>query len=137
MQGLSPNSTAITLLTGFAKSNIQMQGNAIKPLHEGNLAKLQSVTIELLEPGMSRVMGSIPDVNFVDGMNQMPVEESFGEMLSELGSKNPTSSEQNNEIDFDNDCYSMGKEKQGKPNPIASTATKAVNRKKEKERQGE
>ena len=82
---------------------------------------------------MGRVMGSIPNVNFVDGINQMPAEESIGEMLSKLGSENPTSSEQNNEIDFDNDCYSMGKEKQGKPNPIPSPADK----KKEKERQKE
>ena len=63
-----------------------MQGNAIKHLPEGNLAKLQQVTIELLEPGTGRVMGSIPNVNFVDSMRQMPVEESIGEMLSELAS---------------------------------------------------
>ena len=124
VQGLSPNSTAMTLLAGVAQGNIQMQSNAIKHLQEGNLAKLQSVTIELLEPEISRVMGSIPDVNFVDGMNQMPVEESIGEMLSELGSNNPTSSELNNETTFDNYCYSMGKEKQGKQNPIPSPVTK-------------
>ena len=74
MQGLSANSTAITLLAWFAQGNIQMQENAIKHLQEGNLAKLQQVTIELLEPGMGRVMGSIPNVNFVNGMNQEPVE---------------------------------------------------------------
>ena len=44
IQGLSPNSTAITLLAGFSQGNIQMQGNAIKHLQEGNLAKWQ-VTI--------------------------------------------------------------------------------------------
>ena len=115
VQGLSPNCTAMTLLAGLTQGNIQMQGNAIKHLQEGNLAKLQQVTIELLEPGMGRIMGSIPNV---DSMNQMPVEGSIREILSELGFENPTSSEQNNEIDFDSDCYSMGKEKQGKPNPI-------------------
>ena len=30
VQGLSPNSTAITLLAGFTQGNIQMQGNAKK-----------------------------------------------------------------------------------------------------------
>ena len=93
VQGLLLNSTAITLLAGFAQGNIQMKGNAIKHLQEGNMAKLQQVTIELLEPGMDRVMGSIPDVNFVDGMNQVPVKEYIEEMLSELGPKNPTPSE--------------------------------------------
>ena len=129
IQGLSPNSTAMTLLAGFAQGNMQMQGNAIKHLQEGNLAKLQSVAIELLEPEMVRVMGSIPNVNFIDGMNQMPVEESIGEMLSELGSKNPMSNEQNSEINL-NDCYSMGKEKQGKPNLIPSPVTKETDKKK-------
>ena len=61
-----------------------MQGNAIKHLQERNLAKLQQVTIELLEPGMGRVMGSIPDVIFVDSMNQVPAEESIGERLSNM-----------------------------------------------------
>ena len=88
VQGLSPNSTAITLLAGFAQGNIQMQGNAMKHLHEGNLAKF---SVELLEPEMCRVMRSIPDVNFVEGINQMPIQETIGEMLNELPSKNSTS----------------------------------------------
>ena len=82
-------------------------------------------------------MGSIPDVNFVGSINQMPAEESIGEMLSKLGSKNPKSSDQNNEIDFDYDYYSMGKEKQGKPNPIPLLVTKVADKQKEKERQKE
>ena len=98
VQGLSSNSTAMTLLAGFAQGNIQMQGNAIKHLQEGNLAKLQQVTIELLEPGMGKVMGSIPDVNFIEGMSQMQDEGSIREILSELVSKNSTSSDQNNKI---------------------------------------
>ena len=72
-------------------------------------------------------------MNFVYDMNQIPVEESIGKMLSELGSKNPTSGEQNDEVDFDNDCYSMGKEKQGKQNPILSLASKVADKKKEAE----
>ena len=94
-----------------------MQGNAIKHLQEGNLAKLQQVTIELLKPETGRVMGSIPDVNFVDSINQVPVEESIGEMLSELGNRSSTLAEQNDKISFDNDNSSMGKQKQGRQNP--------------------
>ena len=37
VQGLSPNSTTLTLLAGFAKGNIQMQGEAAKHLQEGNM----------------------------------------------------------------------------------------------------
>ena len=84
IQGLSSNSTAMTLLAGFAQGNIQMQGNAIKHLQEGNLARLQQVTIELLEPETGRVVGSIPNVNFVEGMEQMPVEKSIWETLKEF-----------------------------------------------------
>ena len=43
------------------------------------------VVVELLEPGMGKVMGSIPDVNFVEGMNQKEsLEESIEDMLKEL-----------------------------------------------------
>ena len=63
VQGLSPNSTTMTLLVGFAQEKVQIQGNAIKHFQEGNLPRLRNVTIELLEPGTGRVMGSIPDVN--------------------------------------------------------------------------
>ena len=135
MQGLLCNSMAMTLLTGFDRGNIQMQENAIKHLHEGNMAKLQSVTIELLEPEMGRIMGSILDVNFDDGMNQMTTEEYIREMLSELGSENPMSNEQNSEINLDNHCYSMGKEKQGKPNQIPLPATKEADKKKRKDKE--
>ena len=84
MQGLSPNSTAITLLAGFAQGNVQMQGNAIKHLQEGNLPRLRNITIELLEPGTGRVMGSIPDVNFIEGLDQMATEEMIDEMLNQI-----------------------------------------------------
>ena len=71
---------------------------------------------------MGRVIGSILDVNFVYGMNQVLAEESIGEMLSELGPKNPTPSEQNNRKDFDNDCYSMGKSKTREVEPHSITS---------------
>ena len=57
VQGLSPNSTAFTLLEKFAKGNIQMQGEAVKHLQEGNLAKLRNVTIELMQPD-GKALGS-------------------------------------------------------------------------------
>ena len=94
------------------------------------------MTIELLEPGMGKVMGSIPNVNFVDGMNQAPVEESIGEMLSKLGNGSSTLAEQNDKISFDNDNSSMGKQKQGKQNPVLSPASKEE-KKREKEKQKE
>ena len=61
-----------------------MQGNAIKHLQEGNLPRLQNVTIELLEPGTGRVMGNIPDVNFIEGLDKMATEETIGEMLNQI-----------------------------------------------------
>ena len=68
-----------------------MQGNAIRHLQEGNLARLQQVTIELPDPGTGRVMGSTPDVNFVVDMKQMSDVGTIGEMLNKLvpqGSEN-------------------------------------------------
>ena len=64
VQGLSQSSTALTLLTGFAKGNIQMQGEAVKHLQEGNLAKLRNVTIDLMELE-GKVLGTIKNVNFL------------------------------------------------------------------------
>ena len=122
VQGLFPNSTAMTLLVCFAQDNVQLQGNAIKHLQEGNLARLQQVTVELLEPETGRVMGSIPDVNFVEGMEQMPIEQSIGETLRELELEVV---EQTNETIFKNGTYSMGKQKRGKENPTPSPTMKA------------
>ena len=65
VQGLSPNYTAFNLLEGFAKGNIQMQGEAVRHLQEGNLARLRNVTIELMEPD-GKILGSIKDVNFLE-----------------------------------------------------------------------
>ena len=36
------------LLAGFAQGNIQMKGNAVKHMQEGNTARLKQVTIELM-----------------------------------------------------------------------------------------
>ena len=73
-------------------------------------------------------MGSIPDVNSVEGMEQMPVWESNGEMVSELKPPNSESSDQGeiNECDF----YSMVREKQGRPSTLPSSATKAAEKEK-------
>ena len=69
VQGLSPNSTAFTLLEGFTKGNIQMQGEAVRHLQEGNLAKLRNVTIELMEPD-GKILGTIKNVNFLKKQNE-------------------------------------------------------------------
>ena len=100
---------------GFAQGNVQMQGNAIKHLQDGNLPRLRNVTIELLEPGTGRVMGSIPDVNFIEGLNQIATEKTIGEMLNQIDPTYNESRESNtsNKIGVDNHC-SMGKEKKGK-----------------------
>ena len=65
VQGLSPNSTAFTLLEGFTKGNIQMWGEAVRHLQEGNLARLRNVTIELMEPD-GKILGTIKNVNFLE-----------------------------------------------------------------------
>ena len=118
VQGLSPNSTTLTLLAGFSQGNVQMQGNDIQHLQEGNRARLQQVTIELIEPGTGRVMESIPDVNFVEGMKQMPDRESIGEMLNKLVYQDSGSDDQSNERNFDHGYYSMVREKQSKPSVV-------------------
>ena len=113
VQGLSPNSAAFDLLAGFAEGNIQVQGNAIH-------ISLQRVTIELIEPGTGKVMGSIPDVNLVEGM-EISEEKSIGEMLREIKSEVV---EQINETIPDNGNFSMMREKQGKPSKVLSPVTK-------------
>ena len=114
MQGLSQNSTVMTLLVEFAQGNVQMQGNVNRHLQEGNLARLQQVTIELLDPRTGRVMGSIPDVNFVEGIKQMLDGESTGEMLNELVPQGSENDDQSHERGSDRGHYSMVREKQGK-----------------------
>ena len=75
-------------------------------------------------------MGSIPDVNFVEGMEQMPGGESIGEILDELKPQVSESDDQSNEKDHES--YSMVREKQGKPSAVLSPATKAAEKAKEK-----
>ena len=59
-------------------------------------------------------MGSIPDVNLVEGM-EIPEEKSIGETLTELESEVV---EQINETIPDNGNFSMMTEKQGKPDKV-------------------
>ena len=66
------------------------------------------MTIELIEPETGKIMGSIPDVNLVEGILK---EKSIGETLRELEVV-----EQTNEVIFDNSNYSMGKQERGKEN---------------------
>ena len=63
VQGLPPNSTAFTLLEGFTKGSIQMQGEAVRHLQEGNLARLRNVTIEPMEPD-GKILGTIKKCKF-------------------------------------------------------------------------
>ena len=128
IQGLSPNSASFSLLAGFAEGNIQVQGNAVQHSQEGNLAKLQWVTIELIQLGTGKIMGSIPDVNLVGGM-EIPEEKSIGETLRELELEVV---EQIIEIIPDNENFSMMREKQGKLSKVPSPATKAEAKKKGK-----
>ena len=75
-------------------------------------------------------MGSIPDVNFVEGMEQMPGGESIGEILDEIKPQDSKFDDQSNEKDHE--FYSIVREKQGKPSAILSPATKAARKEKEK-----
>ena len=84
VQGLSPNSTAFTLLEGFAKGNIQMQGEAVRYLQEGNLARLRNVTIELMEPD-GKILGTIRNVNFLEKQNEEMEENTISKpTISEI-----------------------------------------------------
>ena len=115
VQGLSPNSTAFTLLEGFTKGNIQMQGEAVRHLQEGNLARLRNVTIELMEPD-GKILGTIKNVNFLEKQNEEIEENTISE---------PTICKILGGLELDQeligetiaDVCSMGKQKQGKPNP--------------------
>ena len=93
-----------------------------------------SARVELLEPGMGRVMGSIPDVNFIEGLDQMATEETIGEMLNQIDPTYNESRESNtsNKIGVDNNHCSTGKEKKGKEHPQPSPASK-VEKKQQKE----
>ena len=128
VQGLSQNSTAFTLLEGFAKGNIQMQGKAVRHLQEGNLVRLRNVTIELMEPG-GKILGTIKDVNFLEKQNEKIEGNTIGE---------PTISEILGGLEIDQelkreniaDVCSMGKQKWGRLNPTEpSPASKEAKKK--------
>ena len=129
VQGLSPNSTAFTLLEGFTKGNIQMQGEGVRHLQEGNLARLRNVTIELMEPD-GKILGTITNVNFLEKQNEKIEENTISK---------PTISEILGGLELDQkliveniaDVCSMGKQKRGRPNPTKpSPASKVANKKK-------
>ena len=110
VQGLFPNSTALTLLARFAKGDIQMQGEAVKHLQEENLAKLKNITIELMKLD-GKVLGTIENVNFFEEGIEKVKEPTIGEMLNELESKSEVM------VDTVTNVCSMGKLKKGKVNP--------------------
>ena len=133
-QGLSPNSTAFTLLEGFTKGNIQMQGEAVRHLQEGSLARLRNVTIELMEPD-GKILGTIKNVNFLEKQKEKIEENTISE---------PTISEILGGLELDQeligeniaDVCSMGKQKWGRPNPTEpSPASKVVEKKKKDKNQ--
>ena len=129
VQGLSPNSTAFTLLEGFTKGNNQMQGEAVRHLQEGNLARLRNVTIELMEPD-GKILGTIKDVNFLKKQNEKIEGNTISEptIIEILGGL-----EIDQELKRENiaDVCSMGKQKWGRPNPTEpSPASKVAKKKK-------
>ena len=135
VQGLSPNSTAFTLLEGFAKGNIQMQGEAVRHQQEGNLARLRNVTIELMEPD-GKILGTIKDVNFLEKQNEKIEENTISK---------PTISEILGGLELDQeligeniaDVCSMGKQKWGRPNPTKPSPASKVAKKKKKDKDQE
>ena len=72
-------------------------------------------------------MGSIPDVNFMEGLDHMATEETIGEMLNQIDPTYNESRESNasHKINVDNNHCSMGKEKKGKGHPQPSPASRA------------
>ena len=122
---MSPNSTAMALLSGFAQGSVQIKGGTVQHISEGNLSKLRKVTIELIQPD-GELIGKIENVNFLDQLEQG--NESIGEMIANLDTKK----------DVDSELCSMGKEKQGKehptkPSPAAEERKKADEVRKKKE----
>ena len=98
VQGMSPNSMAMALLSGFAQGSVQMKGDGVQHISEGNLSKLRKVTIELIQPD-GELIGKIENVNFLDQLEQG--NESLGEMRENLDTKK----------DVDSELCSIGKEK--------------------------
>ena len=81
---MSPNSTAMALLSSFAQGSVKMKGDVVQHISEGNLNKLRKVTIELIQPD-GELIGKIENINFLDQSEQR--NESIGEMLEKLDTK--------------------------------------------------
>ena len=61
-----------------------MQGEAVRHLQEGNLARLRNVTIELMEPD-GKILGTIKNVNFLKKQNGKIEENTISEpTISEI-----------------------------------------------------
>ena len=87
-----------------------MQGEAVKHLQEGNLAKLKNITIELMKLD-GKILGTIENVNFFEEGIENVKEPTIGEMFNELESKSEVMA------DTVTNVCSMGKSKRGKVNP--------------------
>ena len=124
VQGLSPNSTAFTLLEGFTKGNIQMQGEAVRYLQKGNLARLRNITIKLMEPD-GKILGTIKNVNFLEKQNEKIEENTISEPTI---SKILGGLELDQELIGENiaDVCSMGKQKRGRLNPTKPSPASKV-----------
>ena len=135
VQGLSPNSTAFTLLEGFTKGNIQMQCEAVRHLQEGNLARLRNVTIEPMEPD-GKILGTIKSVNFLKKHNEKIEEDTISEPTI---SKILGGLELDQELIGENiaDVCSMGKQQQGRLNPTKPSPASKVVKKKKKDKDQE
>ena len=97
-----------------------MQGEAVKHLQEGNLARLRNVMIELMEPD-GKVLGTIENVNFLEESIEKVKERTIGELLGELELG------QGLMVETVTNVCSMGKWKKGEMNPTEpSPASKAM-----------
>ena len=135
VQGLSPNSTAFTLLVGFTKGNIQMQAEVVRHFQEGNLTRLRNVTIELMEPD-GKILGTIKNVNFLEKQNKEIEEHTIGEPTI---SKILEGLELDQDLKRENiaDVCSMGKQKKRRPNPTKPSSASKVAKKKKKDKDRE
>ena len=94
---MSPNSAALTPLTGFAEGKIQMQGDTVRHLSGVHVGEAKQVTIGLIQPD-GRLIDKIKEVNFLDWSGQ---KELVGDKLLEVEIKKS----------IDSNLCSMGKQK--------------------------
>ena len=114
---------AMALLAGFAQGSIQMKGNAVKHIQEGNTARLKQVTIELLQPN-GEIIGKIDNMNFLDE------SESDGSSIREMSQEIEVEDYFENETDF-----SMSKKKTGRINLTKLSSALKDQQKQEKEKE--